>query len=138
MCYGLYLGSGSRRPDSPGDEPAEDDATWVIKYGVAWALAGTLPQIVVGPWLMLSLPDGVRAELISGQSLGSLAFFVGLTVGLFSLVFLNAALMIPHVRGMAVGRYCERTGHRVPDGRSPGRGSPILVSEALCRDATEP
>ena len=102
MCYGLYLGSGSRRPDSPGDEPTEDDATWVTKYGVAWALAGTLPQIVVGPWLMLSLPDGVRAELISGQSLGSLAFFVGLTVGLLSLVFLNAALMIPHVRGMAL------------------------------------
>ncbi len=102
MCYGLYLGSSYRRPDSSGDEPTEDDATWVTKYGVAWALAGTLPQIVVGPWLLLSLPDGVLAELISGQNLGSLAFFVGLTFGLLSLVFLNAALMIPHVRGMAL------------------------------------
>ena len=102
MCYGLYLGSGFRRQDSPGDGPTEDDAIWVTKYGVAWALAGTLPQIVVGPWLLLSLPDEVRAELISGRSLGSLAFFVGLTFGLLSLVLLNASLMIPHVRGMAL------------------------------------
>jgi len=102
VCYGLYLGSGFRRRDSAGDGPTEGDATWVTKYGVAWALAGTLPQIVVGPWLLLSLPDEVRADLISGQNLGSLAFFVGLTFGLLSLVLLNAALMIPHVRGMAL------------------------------------
>ena len=99
--YGLFLGFGSQ--GSTGDEPKERYATWVIRYGVAWTLTGTLPQIVVGPWLLLSLPEFVRADLVSGQNLGSIAFFLGLTAGLLSLVLLNAALMVPQARGLAIG-----------------------------------
>lgn len=101
VCYGLFLGLSVQA--STADEPKEQYATWVTRYGVAWTLAGTLPQIVVGPWLLLSLPDVVRADLVSGQNVGSLAFFAGLTTGLLSLVLLNAALMAPHVRGLALG-----------------------------------
>lgn len=111
---------------------------WVTKYGVAWPLAGTLPQTVVGPWLLWSLPYGVRAELISGQNLGSLAFFVGLTFGLLSLVLLNAVLMIPHMRGMALAgivsvlvTVCLMVVFRDAVCQS-------WLAKALCRDATEP
>ena len=99
--YGLFLkwkGQGGE-----GEEPKDRYPTWVIRYGVAWTLTGALPQIVVGPWLLLSLPSMVRGDLISGDSFGSLAFFIGLTTGLLSLVLLNAALMVPHVHGLAVG-----------------------------------
>ncbi len=101
VCYGLFLSSDGQA--SINDKPKEPYATWVTRYGVAWTLAGTLPQIVVGPLLFLSLPAVVRVDLVSGQSFGSLAFFVGLTVALLSLVLLNAALMAPHIRGLAIG-----------------------------------
>ena len=71
-----------------------------IRYGVGWTLAGTLPQIVVGPWVLLSLPDDVRTRLVDGASLSSLVFFVSLTLALVALVLLNASLMVPHVRGL--------------------------------------
>ena len=101
VCYGLFLTSGGQALTD--DEPKERYAIWVTRYGVAWTLAGTLPQFVIGPWLFLSLPAVVRVDLVSGQSFGSLAFFVGLTAALLSLVLLNAALMAPHVRGLAIG-----------------------------------
>lgn len=101
VCYGLFLSSDGQA--FINDKPKERYATWVTRYGVAWTLAGTLPQIVVGPWLFLSLPEIVRLDLVSGQSFGSLAFFVGLTAALLSLVLLNAALMAPHIRGLAIG-----------------------------------
>lgn len=72
----------------------------ITRYGVAWTLAGTLPQIVVGPWLLFALPDEVRMRLVDGASLSSLVFFVSLTFALLALVLLNASLMIPHVRGL--------------------------------------
>jgi cytochrome c len=72
----------------------------ITRYGVGWTLAGTLPQIVVGPWLLLSLPDEVRMRLVDGASLSSLVFFVSLTLALLALVLLNASLMVPHVRGL--------------------------------------
>ena len=101
VCYGLFLGSGYQA--FTGNESQERYATWVTRYGVAWTLGGTLPQIVVGPWLLLSLPDMVRADLVSGEHFGSIAFFVGLTFALLSLVLLNAALMVPQVKGLAIG-----------------------------------
>jgi len=101
VCYGLFLAWNDQA--SIGDEPKERYATWVTRYGVAWMLTGTLPQIVMGPWLLLSLPVFVRADLISGQSLGSFAFFAALTFALLSLVLLNAALMVPDVKGLAIG-----------------------------------
>ena len=101
VCYGLFLSSDGQA--SINDKPKEPYATWVTRYGVAWTLAGTLPQIVVGPLLFLTLPAVVRIDLVSGQSFGSLAFFVGLTAALLSLVLLNAALMAPHIRGLAIG-----------------------------------
>ena len=101
VCYGFFLSGGGQA--SSEDEPKGRYATWVTRYGVAWMLTGTLPQIVMGPWLLLSLPAFVRADLISGQSLGSFAFFVALTAALLSLVLLNAALMVPQSRGLAIG-----------------------------------
>ena len=70
------------------------------RYGIAWTLAGTLPQIAVGPWLLMTLPQGVRDGLVDGGSLSSLVFFLSLTFALLALVLLNAALMVPHVRGL--------------------------------------
>jgi len=96
--FGVAYGQASEE-----EEPKERYARWVTRYGVAWTLVGTLPQIVIGPWLFLSLPAVVRADLASGESFGSLAFFVGLTTALLSLVLLNAALMAPQVRGLAIG-----------------------------------
>jgi len=70
------------------------------RYGVAWTLAGTLPQIVIGPWLLLTLPPEVRERLVDGASLSSVVFFVSLTFALLAIVLLNASLMVPHFRGL--------------------------------------
>ena len=72
----------------------------ITRYGVGWTLAGTLPQIVVGPWLLVALPEEVRMRLVDGTSFSSLVFFVSLTFALFAIVLLNASLMVPHVRGL--------------------------------------
>jgi hypothetical protein len=101
--FGTVLGSswGSRlkacrnAPDGYG--------SWVTRYGVFWILAGTLPQIVVGPWLVLSLPGPVRDVLLSGHNPASLIFFSSLTFALLALVLLNAALVAPHARGFTWG-----------------------------------
>ena len=101
VWYGLFLSASGQA--STDDGPRERYATWVTRYGAAWTLGGTLPQIVMGPWLLLSLPPFVRGDLVSGQSFGSLAFFLALTAALLSLVLLNAALMVPQARGLAIG-----------------------------------
>ena len=72
----------------------------ITRYGIGWALAGTLPQIAVGPWLLLTLPQGVRDGLLDGGTLSSLVFFLSLTFALVALVLLNAALMVPQARGL--------------------------------------
>ena len=98
--YGT-LRAGRERGNHSGDglsgTPGNTDT---IRYGVAWTLAGTLPQIVVGPWLLFALPDEVRMRLVDGASLSSMVFFVSLTLALLGLVLLNASLMVPHVRGL--------------------------------------
>ena len=72
----------------------------ITRYGIAWTLAGTLPQIAVGPWLLMTLPQGIRDGLVDGGSVSSLVFFLSMTCALLALVLLNAALMVPHVRGL--------------------------------------
>ena len=72
----------------------------ITRYGVGWTLAGTLPQIAVGPWLLMTLPQGVRDGLVDGGTLSSLVFFLSLTFALLALVLLNAALMVPQARGL--------------------------------------
>jgi len=107
VCYGLYRDSKWYQRSCGNEQSQEEYATWVIRYGVAWTLAGTLPQIVVGPWLLLALPTFVRAELINGEHFGSIAFFSALTLALLSLVLLNAALMVPRSRSLAItGTVC--------------------------------
>ena len=72
----------------------------ITRYGIAWTLAGTLPQIAVGPWLLMTLPQGIRDGLLDGGSVSSLVFFLSLTCALLALVLLNAALMVPQARGL--------------------------------------
>lgn len=103
MLYGMTLSSRWGNRLHRGSIPDQDYALWVMRYGVAWTLGGTLPQIVVGPWLLLALPEHVRGALVSGETVGSLAFFVSLTCALLGLVLLNAALMVPKSKGLALG-----------------------------------
>ena len=77
--------------------------THLTRYGVGWTLAGTLPQILFGPWLFLALPPEVREQLLAGDTQSSVVFFVSLTAALLALVLLNASLMVPHVRGLVWG-----------------------------------
>ena len=102
MTLAIY---GSLKPQCREDhqrEPAPYD-TRLVRYGVGWALAGTVPQVVIGPWFMLSLPASLRLHLIEGTSVVSLIFFLSLTLTLLSLVLLNSSLMIPHKRGLVWG-----------------------------------
>ncbi len=103
MLYGMTLSSRWGNRFFRGSMPDPDYALWVMRYGVACTLGGTLPQTVVGPWLLLALPDYVRGALVSGETVGSLAFFVSLTCALLGLVLLNAALMVPKSKGLALG-----------------------------------
>ncbi|MCA9470846.1 MAG: hypothetical protein MRJ96_00295 [Nitrospirales bacterium] len=111
VCSGLAITGvalaiyGSLRPQSREDhqkDPAPYDIR-LVRFGVGWALAGTVPQVVVGPWFMLALPAQVRVHLIEGTSVVSLIFFLSLTLTLLSLVLLNSSLMIPQKRGLVWG-----------------------------------
>jgi len=96
---------GSLQPPCREDSeigPAPYD-TRLVRYGVGWALGGTVPQVVVGPWFLLALPADVRFHLVDGTTVVSLIFFVSLTLTLLSLVLLNSSLMIPHKRGLVWG-----------------------------------
>ena len=98
--YGtLRPSQGLEQKNDPGSGATPFDVQ-ITRYGVGWTLAGTLPQIVVGPWLLFELPDDVRMRLVDGASVSSLVFFVSLTLALLALVLLNASLMVPHVRGL--------------------------------------
>jgi hypothetical protein len=66
-------------------------------------MAGTVPQIVVGPWLLWSLPDHVRGPLVNGGTFGSIMFFVSLSSALFAIVMLNASVVAPQYRWLALG-----------------------------------
>ena len=98
------FGTWSRSTDDENEERALNaDVPYdinITRYGIAWTLAGTLPQIAVGPWLLFTLPQGVRDGLVDGGSVGSLVFFLSLTSALLALVLLNAALMVPQTRGL--------------------------------------
>ena len=94
-----------RRTQSQEDEERElnDEVPYdinITRYGIGWTLAGTLPQIAVGPWLFMTLPQGIRDGLVDGGTLSSLVFFMSLTFALLALVLLNAALMVPQARGL--------------------------------------
>ena len=98
--YGTWL-----RPQDKEGEDRELNAEVpydinITRYGIAWTLAGTLPQIAVGPWLLMTLPQGIRDGLVDGGNLSSLVFFLSLTCALLALVLLNAALMVPQSRGL--------------------------------------
>lgn len=101
--FGTVLGSSwGDRLKACRDAP-DGYGSWVTRYGVFWVLAGTVPQIVIGPWLVVSLPGPVRGALLSGDSPASLIFFTALTCALLALVLLNAAVFAPHARGFTWG-----------------------------------
>jgi len=103
VLYGVVLQSPGRTwMKSMGATPP-NYGPWVVRYGAGWALAGTLPQIVVGPWLLMSLPASVRGVLIDGGSTSSLVFFTALTFALLALVLLNASIIAPQARVLDVG-----------------------------------
>lgn len=74
-----------------------------IRFGIGWVLAGVVPQVVVGAWLLIELGEGVRELFFGGLNLPSVLFFVGLLTGLFGLVLLNAAFIAPQVNGLVWG-----------------------------------
>ena len=107
VAYGALLQSSwGNRIRNTADIP-ENYGSWLVRYGAGWAMAGTLPQIVVGPWLLMSLPPAVRASLIDGASLPSIVFFTALTFALLGIVLLNAAIVAPQARLLAVGGVCS-------------------------------
>ncbi len=95
------LNSGSEKKSSVSS--LEKNRVDLIRYGVGWMLSGLVPQILIGPWLFLLLPERPQLALIEGTSLTSIIFFLSLTVALLALVLLNATFMVPHVRGLVWG-----------------------------------
>jgi len=102
VLYGAALGSRWGSPPAAPWPSDPDYPQWVMRYGVIWALIGTLLQIVIGPWLLLTLPEPVLVALVNAGNPGAIVFFVSLTFGLLGLVLLNAALMVPRARGFAL------------------------------------
>lgn len=79
------------------------DSHQIIRYGVGWILSGLVPQMLIGPWLFLVLGEVPRSALIDGSGFASALFFVGVMTALVALVLLNAAFMVPHVKGLVWG-----------------------------------
>lgn len=103
MLYGVALHSRFivGRDLSPSE--STDYGIHLTRYGGFWAMAGTVPQIVVGPWLLWTLPEHVRGPLVNGGTFGSIIFFVSLSSALFALVMLNATVVAPQYRWLALG-----------------------------------
>jgi hypothetical protein len=74
-----------------------------IRYGVGWMLSGLIPQILIGPWLLMVVGETPLGNLIDGVGFISIIFFVSVTVALVALVLLNASFMVPHVTGLVWG-----------------------------------
>ncbi|MFQ5992461.1 MAG: hypothetical protein ACE5NA_08495 [Nitrospiraceae bacterium] len=103
VLYGAFMSTPWANHQQSDSWGAIEYRLWVTRYGVAWTLGGTVPQALVGPWLLLSLPQEVRAALLDRASAGSIVFFASLAIALVGLLLLSAALMAPHVRGLALG-----------------------------------
>jgi cytochrome c len=102
VLYGILLQSTRARHLDPGSQEPQEYPIGLVRYGCGWAMAGTLPQTVVGPWLLMSLPASVRTVLMDGANGPSLVFFTALTCALLAIVLLNASIFVPHVRGLAL------------------------------------
>ena len=103
ILYGVALHSRTLTNQDLSSSESIDSGIYLTRYGGFWTMAGTVPQIVVGPWLLWSLPDHVRAPLVNGGTFGSMMFFVSLTTALFALVLLNASVVAPQYRWLALG-----------------------------------
>jgi hypothetical protein len=84
-------------------EDSDEERLKTTRFGIGWVLAGVVPQVVIGSWLLVELGEGVRELFLGGLNLSSVLFFVGLLTGLFGLVLLNAAFIAPQVNGLVWG-----------------------------------
>ena len=102
----------------------------ITRYGVGWTLAGTLPQIIVGPWLLLALPDEVRMRLVDGASLSFRSLFRQFNLCSFSVGVTQRVIDGPPSQGNGVGRSGESVSHHCVDGGG-SRRSPQSVDAVV-------
>ena len=102
MLYGVNLHTRGLAGKSLEPSLSIEQGVYLTRYGGFWTMAGTVPQIVVGPWLLWSLPDHVRIPLVNGGTYGSIIFFISLSAALFAIVMLNASVVAPQYRWLAL------------------------------------
>ncbi len=102
MLYGVNLHTRGLAGKSLEPSLSIEQGVHLTRYGGFWTMAGTVPQIVVGPWLLWSLPDHVRIPLVNGGTYGSIVFFISLSAALFAIVMLNASVVAPQYRWLAL------------------------------------
>jgi hypothetical protein len=75
------------------------EGAWVFRYGAAWYLGGTLVQLGVGAWLLLSHPRGVFLGVMGGDLAATGAFVASLALTLLAMGLYGAALGKPRAWG---------------------------------------
>ena len=100
MGIGLWGGGCLQPGHSVTQEEEEACRIKILRFGLAWALGGVVPQVVVGSWVLVVLGDVVRDYFLGGIHFGSGLFFCSLLTALLGLVFMNAAFIAPQVKGL--------------------------------------
>ncbi len=105
---------------APGS-PEQADAEARMREGMRWFTWGTVVQICIGVWFLLSLPAGIMLLFMGGAGLHTAVFVIGLAAALTALVLgfrgapvAAAAAVVCTVAPMAVMRELVRKAYLAP------------------------
>lgn len=84
MAYGLLV---RRRDEAFGG--------WLLRYGGVWFLAPTLLQFVIGPVFLVTLPESVRDEFLTGDLLETGVLWTGVGLTLVGAALLGLGVLLP-------------------------------------------
>ena len=83
---GMFLALRGLRAAARDDDPFH---AWLARRGLLWAMAATGLQIVVGFWLLFSLPTPILRALLGGDVGATIHVGVGTGLGVLALILLT-------------------------------------------------
>lgn len=111
---GLALASNRWKNDAP------DFAAWARRYGVAWFMAGTGVQFLVGFWFLFSLPGEIRRMFLGADALATALLVAALALAVLAMMAARRSLaaasfaIFGTIALMAVIRHVVRTAYLKP------------------------
>jgi hypothetical protein len=78
--FAVFLLGVRRRQSDPGF------GDWVARLGARWFVGATLVQILVGPWILLSVPEPVRPSFLGGRMTETTLLIGGIGLGILAVL----------------------------------------------------